>query len=394
MLAYRKSDFDALARSEAAARWAKDPSLDEAAAKALAGRFPSPFYTPNEFIRIGLFIFGSICAMAALGLFYLMTGIRGTSNDIGILLVVFGAGMMLLLETLLRRDKPFFRAGLEEAILYGALLSLISGFLVLIRFKSDPNLALALFLGIVCAAAALRYADSLLAAVALGWGFHALFHACEGLGNRAGYVLPMLVIAISALMVKASGWALRQDGLRYWEHLWKVLRFLALLTCYAGGNYFVVREMSHALFGLSLEEHQDIPMAMAFYIYTFGLPLFYIAFGMAKRERLFLNAGLLIFAMAVFTYKYYHHVMSVEMGLTLAGFALIGIAWIALKAFKSVRYGITAAAQQGSSRSGFLNVESLALLKTFGSKDAPPQAPEGYRGGGGNFGGGGASGNF
>jgi len=319
---------------------------------------------------------------------------KGTGNETGSILVVFGAGMLLLLEVLLRRDRPFFRAGLEEAVLYGALLSLLSGFLVLIGFKSDPNLALALFLGTVCALAALRYADSLLSAAALAWGFYALFDLCEGLGDRAQFILPLAVIVLSAMAVKASGWALRKDGLRYWEHLWKLLRFLTLLTAYAGGNYFVVREASRALFGLSLEEHQDIPMAAAFYAYTFALPLFYIAFGMMKRERLFLNAGLLIFAMAVFTYKYYHHVMSVEMGLTLAGLVLIGIAWIALKAFQAGRYGITAAPQPSSTRNGFLNAESLALLNTFAAKDAPTQAPEGFRGGGGNFGGGGAEGKF
>src|SRR3954454_21383473 len=143
MLAYRKNDFDALARSEAVSRWAKDKLVEESSGKSLSEKFPSPFYTPNEFIRIGLFIFATIGAMAAAGLFFLMTGSASSETGVGAYLIVFGAGMAFLLEMLVRKEKPFYRAGAEEALLYGALICLVSGILVLIKYHHEPGFALA-----------------------------------------------------------------------------------------------------------------------------------------------------------------------------------------------------------------------------------------------------------
>jgi len=371
MLAYRKAELE----------------------NSIAG-LPSPFYSPNLYIRIGLFIFGAICAQAALGMFFLITNGWVSGDGYGFLLLIFGAGLIFAVEKLIRREKPFFRAGLEEALLYAALGCILAGVLMQFRMFGRIHFPMALFMGCVFAAASLRYADSLLAALSQASAFYALFDMCHGLGNRAGYVLPPLMIFFSALTAKAAGWALRKEAWRTWEHLWKVLRFLALLTAYAGGNYFINRELSQLLFGMNLRAEQDIPFAAIFYFWTYGLPPAYIAAGMIRKDRLCLNAGLVVAAMAVFTFKYYHRVMSVEMGLTLAGLFLIAMAWAALRLFKDVRYGITAQAVPGAAGSGKVNAESLALLQTFGAKDAPAQAPEGFQGGGGSFGGGGASGKF
>ncbi len=392
MSAYRKSDFEAQARHETVVRWVSHASLTEADAQAWAKKFPSPFYTPNIFVRIGLFLFGILCAGSALGLFVLMTGNMSGGDGFGVILLLFGIALFVVLEICINRPKPFFHAGLEEAALYGGLLCVLSGILILLEFKFEATLPVSfLFMG-VFAFTSWRYVNSLLGALSLACGFFALFRISDALGTRAEYVLPMLVIILSALLVKATGWALRNPGLACWEFVWQVLRCLTLLTCYAGGNYFVVREMSQAMFHVSLEEHQDIPMALLFYGYTFAMPLFYIWFGLVKKERLFLNAGLVIFAMAVFTYKHYHHVMSVEMGLCLAGLALLGIAWFALRFFRTPRFGISAAATPRSS--GLLNAESLVQLTTFADPKSTSREPPGVHGEGGHFGGGGSQGDF
>ncbi|MDB5048010.1 MAG: hypothetical protein JWO30_1081 [Fibrobacteres bacterium] len=394
MLAYRKSDFDSLGARAALREWAEDGVIDAPTAAALLEKIPPPFHTPNLFIRIGLFIFGSICAAAAFGLFFVMgVGMR-SHQAFGVMLLVFAAVLTVAVEMLIRKEKPFFRAGLEEAFLYGALLCLIAGLIVLLEMNSRLRFPIVLFAGCILAAAALRYADSFLAALAWASAFYALFDLCSGLGDRAGYILPLLVISLSACAAYACGGGLAKAALRHWEHVWQVLRFLALLTCYAGGNYFVIRELGHMLFHQSVTVDRDIPFAPAFYAFTFGLPLAYTAAGLVKKDRLFLHAGLVTAAFAVFTYKYYHHVLSVEAGLALAGIFLIATAWIGLRLFRTRRFGLTAAASEKGAK-GILDAESLAMLQGFASKDISAQSsPEGLKGGGGGFGGGGADGTF
>lgn len=394
MLAYRKSDLDALAAAAAIRAWAADGVLDAATAESLKQAFPPPFYSPNVFIRIGLFIFGAICALAALGLLFLMTEGWNSADGSGATLMVFGAGLIAGLEILIRRKRPFFRAGLEEAFTYGALISMLCGLCILIGFHGDLHFPLALFMGAVIALAAVRYVDSLLALIAAALGFYAIFDLGARGGDPARIALPFLIIAVSAAAVRASGWALSRPSLRHWDPLWTALRFATLMTGYAGGNYFVVKEAGGAFLDGSFRGDEGMPMGAAFYAFTFCVPVLYIAFGLARKDRLFLRAGLLCVALAVFTYKYYHHVMPVETGLALMGSILIAIAWIALRVFRTSRFGITAAQQKGHGE-GILDAESLAVLQSLSSKSAPPgTAPDALKGGGGGFGGGGASGGF
>jgi hypothetical protein len=401
MLAYRKSDFDALAARAALEEWTREGILDPELSAALSAKFPSPFHSPHLFIRIGLFLFGSLCAMASLGLLAMMfNGLNAfnTGRGFGILLLVFAAGLFSAAESLVRKAKPYFRAGLEEAFLYGALLSLAFGIYDSLydglHVRGDLRYPVAFFLAGVVAAAALRYADSLLAAVSLALCGFALFGLCSGSGEKAAYIFPCAILSLSALVASASGFALARKPLRYWDHLWSLLRLLALLTAYAGGNYFVVRELGHALFQHGVSADGTIPYAPLFYLVTFGLPPAYLIAGLVKKDRLFLNAGLITAALAVLTYKYYHRIMSVEMGLVSAGLFLIASAWIALRLLRKPRYGLSAAQAAGDAGEGILDAESLAMLHGFASKDAPPQTPEGLKGGGGGFGGGGASGRF
>ncbi|MDB5105005.1 MAG: hypothetical protein JWP91_2694 [Fibrobacteres bacterium] len=371
MLAYRKIDFDALA---AGAR---------------------PFYTPNVFIRIGLFIFGYICALAVAGLIFLVMDSWHSQKGSGAILMVYGAGLFAAVEGLIRRRKPFFRAGLEEVLLYGGLSAILSGLFQWVHLRHGIHYPMALFMGCLFAVASLRYADSLLAAASLGMGFYALFDAGAGMGPRAGYLLPLLVVALSCLIVLAAARALATPSLRYWTHVWTALRFLTLMTCYAGGNYFAVREGGRALFGGAFDVTGGVPYAPLFYGFTFAIPILYVAVGLARKDRLCLRAGLLCVALAVLTYKKYHSVMPIETGLTLLGLALIAIAWAALRLFRTERFGITAGPQTDMSGAGLMDAESLALLQSLASRQAaPPQAPGGLEGGGGSFGGGGAGGKF
>jgi len=395
MLAYRRAVWDALARHREIHRWADEGFIDAPSAEALLARFPQPFYTPNVFIRIGLFAFGLLCASAALGLFFLSMGMPSSSETgIGVMLIVFGIACVLLNEMLTRRTKPFFRAGLEEAACYSGMAGLVSGFLFLTLSRSGAHMhaGLALPIAALSASAALRYADRLLA----GLAFAALIFVVLDLGRPAGtagiYWLPALVIALSALTAWGCGLALRARALADWDSIWTALRLSALLLAYAAGNYWVVREWGTAW--LSDRTGAELPSAWAFYAYTFTVPFGYVAWGLARKDRLFLDAGLISIAAAVLTYKAYHNVMPVETGLTLIGIALLAVAWISSKAFRPPRFGLSAEPRRRSARGSLLDAEALAAWASFGGGASHGKIPEGFQGGGGKFGGGGAGGGF
>jgi hypothetical protein len=395
MLAYRQSDWDVLARHREIERWSDEGFIDTPAAEALLTRFPQPFYTPNVFIRIGLFAFGLICASAALGLFFLSTGMSSLEETgIGTILIIYGAGCLVITEVLARRSKPFFRAGLEEASCYSGMACLVSGFLFLTLSRTGDHMhaGLALPIAALLAAAALRYADRLLASLA----FAALIFVVLDLGRHAGatgiYCLPALVIALSALTAWGCGRALRSRALADWDSLWTSLRLSALLLAYAAGNYWVVREWGTAW--LSDRTGAELPSAWAFYAYTFIVPVGYVAWGLARKDRLCLDAGLIAIAAAVLTYKAYHNVMPVETGLTLIGIALLAVAWACLKAFRPTRFGLSAEPRRRSARGSLLDAEALAAWASFGGGASHGKIPEGFQGGGGKFGGGGAGGTF
>ncbi len=383
MLAYHKTDFDQFLLS-------RDQGFDQA----------SPFYSPNFFARIGLFLFGNLGGWSVFGLFSLVF-MSGGRHGLGFLLTLFALGLVFLLEAMLRREKPFFRAGLEEAALYGALGCLISALFWSFGLYIRTPIGFYLFVAILFSLAAIRYADSLLAVVAYGLGLYVVFTLVARGGNSARYLLPPLVMVISAGMIWASGKALRHSGWRYWHHLGKALRCVSIVTCYAGGNYFVVRELSRVMFGLSLGPEEDIPLAFVFNAFTFGFPIFCIAWGLRQHDRIFLQVGLALVGFAVFTYKYYHSTLPLEVGMVLGGVVLLGLAAVAIKVFRNTRYGITSQSHASYRPKGAQNLEGLAALANVSGQEVAPQnsggdglSGEGLQGGGGKFGGGGASSGF
>lgn len=392
MLAYRRTDFGARARAEAIEGWEDDGALGAAEAGELKRRFPDPFYEPNAFVRIGLFIFGFICAGSAQGLLFLMFSPRKDTATSAVLLF---SGILALAgaEFLARRPRPFWRAGLEEALAYQGLACIVIGIAILTDLADDHEVATALLVAAGSGLAAARYADGLLAALSLGALAVAGFLAAADGGIWALSLLPFAAIGFAAAVAYASGRARERAGLGPWEHCFDLLRLLGLLLAYAAGNYLVVRELGKsAIRGGGGAEGPAL--AWFFQAWTYAVPAAYMAWGLVRKDRQALDAGLLLVAAAVGTYKYYNSTMPLEWGMVLGGLALLAVAWAALKAFRPPRFGISAAPAPRGARDILLNAEALAKAHGSTGPDIPDRPPAPPEGGGGAFGGGGAQGRF
>jgi hypothetical protein len=401
MLANRRADFEAAARRREVDRWASESIVDPAAAAALRGAFPYPFYSPNVFIRIGLFAFGNICASSGLGLLMLMSAAGGGGTGMGMLAIVYGMGCLACAEVLARRSpKPFFRAGLEEAALYSGLGCLIGGVLMASGYHREPDAALAWPIAALFAVAALRYVDRILAAAALAAFVFGMLDIGRGLGAAGVSVLPPILVAISAASAWVCGHALRARALAPWDPVWKALRLLYLLLAYAAGNYWLVSQVGSALLppvsGSGFGNGSGLPFGWAFLAFTYGVPPAYVAWGLFRKDRLFLDAGLATVAAAVLTFRYYHQTLSLEMGLIVAGGALLAVAGACLKYFRPPRHGLSAEARRIPERAHAVEAGIAAWTSSDGhaSPEKAPEEPQAPEGGGGKVGGGGAQGGF
>ncbi|MES2734445.1 MAG: hypothetical protein V4714_22045, partial [Bacteroidota bacterium] len=130
MKAYQPDWLDALDIKELTSRWRKKWWLSEEQYQVIAARYPSAFYTPNLFIRIGLFVFTAFLTTCAISLtsllFSSLLDSSHTESVIGILSLLYGVGTLLALEFFIR-TKHHYRSGIDDALLYFTLALFIGG---------------------------------------------------------------------------------------------------------------------------------------------------------------------------------------------------------------------------------------------------------------------------
>jgi hypothetical protein len=98
-------------------------------------------------------------------------------------------------------------------------------------------------------------------------------------------------------------------------------------------------------------------------------------------------------AAAVATFRAYYKLLPIDVMLTLLGAILLGIAYAVMKYLKTPKRGFTYAEADEADPMDRIKIESLVIAQTFSHAPTPP-ADEGTKFGGGDFGGGGSSGDF
>lgn len=382
----------------AATRWHRQHQLTGAQQAAIEAAYPLDFYRPGWLLRLVLFIFTCIGCATATGFVLLMmsgAGIRDEGTFISIGCFLCAAGSLAALELAIKNARPY-HAGYDNALLYAALLALlVLGADALHHvfggqdFYSiaDPRLRPLLLFGVaLLAAATVRYADRGTAAAGFVAGLLLLANLALPLAlGRA--LLPFLLMLAAA----GTGWLVRRLAQRpdyfYYRTCLQTVKALALATFYLGGNYLVVREGNAAVAHLPFAP--QIPFAPLFYAFTALVPLAYLYYGLRRHDRLVLIMGLLAVVFSVFTLRYYRTLLPPAVAAALAGALLLAAAAAALRYLRTPRHGLTADADDEAAP--LFNLESLVVAQY----NVPSQAPAaGFQFGGGDSGGGGATGQF
>lgn len=354
--------------------------------------YPAGFYSPNIFVRIGLFILTNIIVSFSAGL---LTLIFSDIKDIlpAIWLLLSGVACYFVLEHVVKH-KHHLCSGADDALLwisggmvFGAINLLIDP--VVNNFSSSIQIMFnAAFLSIISLYLSLRFADRLMATVAFLAFLLTIGSFWISIGTIGTSTLPFLIMILAATGYKLSSAYKTHFKALYYQHCLLFLQMASLLVLYLSGNYYVVQLLGTEL--LSSSGQYQVPMPYVFWIWTFVIPLVYIALGIQKKDSILLRSGLILLAASGFTLRQYYDLMSTEALLVIIGLFILVIAYQLYQYLKTPKNGITYEDLNEGNLADHLKLESLIVA----AMPTSTAAPAGSRFGGGDFGGGGSAADF
>ncbi len=347
-------------------------------------KYPVQFYTPNIFIRIGLFILTGIILSFSFSLFSLLF-MSSLENAWKGLMLFFAILTYAALEFMVQ-TKHHYKSGVDDALLWNFAGMLFGSISLILDAGALTNCVLAFLISLYCS---IRFADRVMSAVAFLSLLAILFFLFTDHLGISKAIIPFVLMAASAAVYFLIKHLEKKVSLKNYEHCFNMISIVSLLSFYAAGNYYVVREVNNAMFHLTSDG--SLPFGWMFWILTFLIPILYIARGIQKKDALFLRVGLLLIAAMVFTVRNYYHIIPHEVFMTIAGAILLILSYGLISYLKQPKFGFTYAELNKENKFEKLQIESLIIAETFGQQTKPTETT---KFGSGSFGGGGAGGEF
>lgn len=388
MIAYNKEWLDNSVTAEELENAYLENLISKQEKEAAQKIFPVGFYSPDIFIRIGLFILTVVIIGFSFGLVSAIF-FRGISDDTILtnFLIFFGLITYGLLE-LIVQHKQHYKSGVDDALLWMCGGCIVGGLNMANNISATGN---SVIIFIIAFYFLLRFANAVMGVLAVLSLLTFVLLTCSELGAAAKATAPFLLMVIAGGIYFFSRKLLLQTSARHYKNALIFIQVVSLIAVYTAVNYFVVREASVALFNLDLKGGEGIPFGWLFWFFTFFIPCLYIFRGIQKKDVVLLRVGLLLVAAIVFTVRYYHSILPAEIAMTVGGLILTGIAYALIKYLKQPKYGFTYQAIYDKHLPDKINIEALVIAETF-SAAQPADNSTGF--GGGSFGGGGATGDF
>ena len=382
MMAYKPSAFYHRHIQSQANEALEKGVIDQATYHRIVEAYPNTLYTPNIFVRLGLFLAAVLAAACWAGLLMLM----GSANEGAVrsMTIIAGFGTFAGLEIIIR-TRNAFRAGLDDGLLYSAVC-LVYCSIVVDTDVISPSLE-CLILLVIALVCCIRYVDALMGLVAYGALLGLIYFNAVQWGATGRALLPFIMMGASLAPRPLLYRLAKREAALPWRFCLDILSASTLVTFYLAGNYYVVREANALISGVP----GPIPLAWLWWTLTIVTPFVYIAWGIRKKDPLFLWVGMALVTAAVFTFRYYYHVLPPELAMVISGALLIALAYTLLRYLRIPRHGFTSAPADEPRPLGASLVEGLVIAETF-----QPQQPAdaGFKFGGGSGGGGGAGGEY
>lgn len=384
MIAYDRDKLDALETREKAGQWQQKGLLTDDQWQEVQKANDPRFYTPNRFVRIGLAVFCFILMLAAMGLIGIFAD-PDTETGLALFGLFWGVVWILILEHWAIRSARHFGSGIDDMLLYVAATVVVASLCNLLPYNTDILVSY-LIAWPVLVLGAIRYRDRVMAAAAFICSLVILFRIVENIPQVAPYLMPLAGLVFSAAAYRFSRQAEQRRDWRFWYDVLVVVELLALVAFYASGNYWVVQQAGEGLFGLPVP-----PLGWFFWIFTFTVPALYLYLGITRKDRLLLDVGMLCTGAAVFTFRYYFHVLPWAWAAAIAGAVLFLGAYFSIRYLRSHSGAYT---YETDGDTTLLQEAEEQLIEQTIATQTPPERTRTDTFDGGQFGGGGAGGEF
>ncbi len=384
MIAYNTNWLDALLTKDSARKWHEKGLLSAEKWKAIEGHYPSNFYSPNLFVRIGLAIFTLILLMAAGGILVMILEPESewAFSAFGIFC---GIACIVFLDSRVIRNGRHRSSGIDDTLLYVGVWAILLGLCYSFDY-STPALAYYCIAWPFLVAGSIRYLDRLMGLAAYLCSLGIVLLVVKEIPGLALFLLPLAGMLVSAGAYLFSKSGQKRYAWRHWHGVLMVVELISLLTFYASCNFWVVQQAALSIFGL-----ETVPIAWFFWICTFGVPFVYIYVGLRRKDRHLLDIGLACVAAAVFSFRYYYHVLPLTWAAVICGAVLFVTAYFSIRYLQHHEGAFTY--EEDSETSMLQEIEQQLIEQTIANQPGPKPDPS-QSFGGGQFGGGGAGANF
>lgn len=379
--AYNETWVDDEVNLDTIRTWANQKKLSDDEYQSATKLFPSAFYRPNFFVKIGLFIFSLVAISATWGFLYifLLEPFTTSQFSFAVVCLCYAAGLFALLEYTIKNNF-YYRSGTDNAILYSALSFILVAVFAFTNFELQNWAYCALTIA-VFTPALMRYGDPLVS-IGIYVNLIALIFIWITKYEVGKTILPFVIMAVSAGVYSLTIRWKNGSKTSYYTDAQEVILTLSLATSYLGGNYFVVREGNALLNDLSTST--QINLSFLFYFFTIAIPAAYMYLGLKQKERKLFIVGLITAVISVVTFLHYFSTIPGEWESTTGGILLILLAVGAIKFLKEAKNNITSEADDNENPRNF---EALIISQIAQSGSGKQ---DGLNFGAGDFGGGGA----
>jgi hypothetical protein len=395
--AYNETDVRNLQLREVADELLENGQLTPPQYEQVEAAFPIKFKQSNPFVRIGLFLFTSLCILfSTLFLGWIIMASELNKDSLGILCLFFAFCLTALNEFFIR-DRHWYRQGSDNALCYASIACFVIG--LGLTFEVEANLSQALLCLFFLTLGAIRYGDPLLTFGSFYALITSIFYVFEK--QEIPYLmLPFVSAGVALGIYFLVKYLSKQESSFYWKDCFTVLEIASLFVFYTSINYWTVAllfeksPVGEFLNGgeenleNNLQNGFSPSFSMLFVAFTALVPLGYMFFGIKNKDRILWIMGGFGIAASILTYRQYHSIMPLEWALALAGMFFLSLGYFLMHHLKTPRKGFVYAPERR--KNGF--IEALVVNQLTQQTSATPD--DSVRYGGGDFGGGGASGNF
>lgn len=337
-------------------------------------------------VRLGFFLLGAFLYVSICGVISLM-GIDSGQTFWHICFYIFA--IIGFVGSNILANQKYYGHGLDDAFNLGAILNLG----IAIGITTDGyEIIIAFFIAVASILMYLRYIHlpSVLIFCLASSGI--LFYGMSEFGAIGKTILPFVAMLFSAGFYFFTKKTINNLSENYYYKGILLANSFCLVLFYLSCNYLIVRELSIMLLGNEILPGEDIPFAFFFYAFTIIVPIVYLVQALKTKDRIMLWISFLAIAFSIYTIRFYHSVLPIEVALTLGGIVLFAITYFSIKKLKDKESELTFKPDRINNSNAFLNAEMLIVASQFGLKpDVSTESPMEFGGGGFSGGGSGSS---